>query len=73
MKLAYERYLGFSIIPRVLLKRMGNRTRYLIGNWTRYLSGELLTRFFHSILEECPIFRGRLVACDQPARGSSSH
>jgi hypothetical protein len=38
MALAYERYLSFSVIPRVLLRHIGNRTVYL--------SGELLTRFF---------------------------
>ena len=46
MKQAYDQYISFSIIPRVLLKRMGPRTRQLIGNRTRYLSGDLLTRFF---------------------------
>ena len=40
MHLAGQRYLSFSVIPRVLLKRIGNTNR------TRYLSGELLTRFF---------------------------
>ncbi len=38
MKLAYQRYLSFSIVPRGLRKRIGNRTRYL--------SGDLLTRMF---------------------------
>lgn len=38
MKLAYQRYLSFSVVPRGVRKRIGNRTRYL--------SGDLLTRFF---------------------------
>lgn len=46
MKLARQRYLSFSIIPRFFLKRMGDRTQLLIGNRTRYLSGDLLTRLF---------------------------
>ena len=46
MDLAHQRYLSFSIIPRVLLRRMGPRTKLLIGNRTRYLSGDLFTRFF---------------------------
>ena len=40
MKLAYQRYLSFSVIPRGLLKLMGNRTQSLIGDRTRF------TRFF---------------------------
>lgn len=46
MHLAYQRYLSFSVIPRIFLNRMGDRTRLLIGNRTRYLSGAPLTRLF---------------------------
>ena len=46
MNLAHQRYLSFSIIPRVLLKRMGKRAMLLIGNRTRYLSGDMITRYF---------------------------
>ncbi len=43
MDLAHQRYLSFSIVPRILLNRMGERAMLLIGNRTRYLSGNLLT------------------------------
>ncbi len=50
MELAYQRYLSFSVIPRVLLRRIGNRTRYL--------SGDLLTRFFTPFSEGFRPFGG---------------
>lgn len=58
MELAYQRYLSFSVIPRILLNRMGPRTQLLIGNRTRYFSGAILTRLFTPFSKSYTPFAG---------------